>query len=294
VNPVDLPVEESTMSSSDQQRLAAKEILAYYDAGNEAQRLLGGTGQLEFTRTQELLQRFLPCPPAIVYDIGGGAGIYACWLAEQGYEVHLVDVVPLHIEQARAASSAQPDHPIASLTVGDARAIDRQDESVDAVLLLGPLYHLTEREDRLLALREARRILRSEGAVFAVGISRFASALDGLLHKFLDDADFMRIVEQDLAEGQHRNPTEHPGYFTTAYFHRPEELAAELEEADLHLEATIAVEGPGWLLQDLEEWWRDSTRRERLLSVIRWLETEASVIGVSSHIMAIGRKLKKN
>lgn len=269
---------------------SSKRILAYYNAGKEAQRLLEGTGQLEFTRTQEILMRYLPAPPTVILDVGGGAGIYSCWLARQGYQVHLVDIVPLHIEQARQASQAQPDHPIASMMVGDARAVNRQDDSVDAVLLLGPLYHLTEREDRVAALSEARRILKTGGRAFAVGISRFASALDGLRQGLLSDPQFVRIVERDLAEGQHRNPTGQLGYFTTAYFHRPEELKSELEQAGLQHEVTIAVEGPGWLLQDLDAWWQDGKRREMLLHVLRRLEKEPSLVGVSSHVMAIGKK----
>jgi len=265
--------------------------LAYYEASNEAERLLEGLGQLEFVRTQELILRYLPPPPGAVLDIGGGGGIYACWLAGLGYEVHLLDIVPMHVEQAREASNAQPDHPIASCAMGDARAVDRPDGSVDAVLLLGPLYHLTERADRVAALSEARRILRVGGLVFAAGISRFASALSGLVNGFLSDPEFVRIVERDLAEGQHRNPSRRRGYFTTAYFHHPEELQAEMETAGLRHEATLAVEGPGSLLPDLEERWHDPERRKQILMSVRWLEKEPTMIGVSSHMLAIGQKV---
>src|SRR5204862_445674 len=103
-------------------------------------------------------------------------------------------------------------------------------------LLLGPLYHLTEPSDRLAALREAHRVLRGGGIIFAAAISRFASALDGLVRGFLHDEQFVRIVERDLKDGQHRNPTEHPAYFTTAFFHHPDELRAEVEEAGFRLE----------------------------------------------------------
>src|SRR5436190_432260 len=93
---------------------------------------------------QELLERYLPPAPAVILDVGGGPGVYAYWLARRGYTVHLIDAVPLHVEEARLASSQQPDQPLASSAVGDARQLDWLDESVDAVLLLGPLYHLTE------------------------------------------------------------------------------------------------------------------------------------------------------
>lgn len=270
--------------------LLPDEALLHYEDGREAQRLLNSVGQLELVRTQELLSRYLPPSPATIFDIGGGTGIYAFWLAQQGYEVHLIDAVPLHIEQARRSSESQSGRSLASMAVGDARQLNREVESVDVVLLLGPLYHLTDRIARIDALREAHRILRNDGIVFAAGISRFASTLDGLFRGFLDDPEFVSIVQRDLAEGQHRNPNNHPGYFTTAFFHHPEELKTEIEEAGLQCERILAIEGPGWLLQNFEEQWGESARRDRLLEAIRWLETEPSTLGMSAHLMAIARK----
>lgn len=266
------------------------EMLAHYESGYEARRLSRGTGQLERARTEELVKRYLPSPPAVVFDVGGGAGVYACWLAREGYEVHLVDAMPLHVEQAREASSRQPGYALASINVGDARRLAREEASVDAVLLFGPLYHLTERDDRIAALGEARRILRPGGLVLAAVISRFASVLDGLFLQLLDDPEFQGIVRRDLADGQHRNPTNHPAYFTTAFFHHPEELKREMEEAGLRHEGTLAIEGPGWLLQDFENHWGDDGRRTRLLDAVRAVEAEASLLGASAHLMAVARK----
>lgn len=277
-------------SSSKSQSPLAQEALQHYESGEEAQRLATSIGQLELARTQELVRRYLPPPPAVIFDVGGGPGVYARWLARQGYEVHLIDAVPLHVQQAQQASQAHPDHPIASLAVGDARRLDRPDASVDAVLLFGPLYHLTDRYDRVTALREAHRILRHGGLVLAIAISRFASTLDGLVRGYLDDPEFVRIVEGDLIDGQHRNPTNHPDYFTTAFFHHPAELKAEIEEAGLRPERTLAIEGPGWLLHNIEAYWQDHGRRERLLKALCWLEHEPSILGMSAHMMAIARK----
>ena len=89
--------------------------LAHYAEGIEAGRLQHGSGQIEFARTREIVSRYLPPPPAVIFDIGGGPGVYALWLARLGYAVHLIDPVPLHVEQARQASARQPDAPIAAL-----------------------------------------------------------------------------------------------------------------------------------------------------------------------------------
>jgi hypothetical protein len=158
------------------------------------------------------------------------------------------------------------------------------------VLLLGPLYHLIESADRVAALREASRVLQPGGVIVAAAISRYASTLDGLFQGFLDDPDFVRIVKRDLADGQHRNPTNHPGYFTTAFFHRPADLAAEIADAGLVHEVTLGVEGPAWLLPDFGTRWADPSCRARLLQTARWLEREPDVLGVSAHLLAVARK----
>jgi SAM-dependent methyltransferase len=260
------------------------EILAHYEEGVERERLLrGGAGRLEFLRTRELLARYLPPAPITVLDVGGGAGVYALPLAREGYSVHLIDPVPLHVDQAREASALQRDAPLASAEVGD-------DEGVDAVLLLGPLYHLTSRDDRLQALREAYRVLRPGGVVAAAAISRFASTYDGLLRGFLEDPTFEEIVERDVREGQHRNPTGRPEWFTTAYFHLPEELRDEAIEAGLNVEALAGIEGPAWVLPDLDSWLEDPLRRSRLLEAIRRVESEPSLLGASAHILVVGRR----
>src|SRR6185295_15870885 len=110
---------------------------------------------------------------------------------------------------------------LASAAVGDARRLEAADNTADAVLLLGPLYHLTEREDRVKALSEAFRVLKPGGVLLAAAISRFASFLDGVRHGFLADPIFVDLVRQDLATGQHRNPNHTAGYFSTAFFHQP-------------------------------------------------------------------------
>jgi SAM-dependent methyltransferase len=270
--------------------LLSDEIVAHYADGYEAERLSNRASRLELARTQELVLRYLLPPPAVIYDVGGGPGVYACWLARLGYEVHLVDALPLHVELARQAAAAQPDVPLARVSLGDARALDRSDESVDVALLFGPLYHLTERSDRLAALGEARRVLRPGGILLAAGISRFASTLSGLREGLFDDPVFERIVEQDLQDGQHRNPTNRPEYFTTAYFHHPAELQAEVEAAGLHHEATLPIEGPGWLIAGVFERWDDADHRTRVLAALRRIEREPSLLGASAHLLVVARK----
>ena len=266
------------------------EAVAHYNAGREGGRLSQGSCKLELARTQELLRRYLPPAPAVVVDVGGGTGVYALWLSRMGYQVHLIDAMPLHVEQARRAAETQPHHLLASAKVGDARHLEFPDQDADAVLLLGPLYHLTEREDRVAALAEARRVLRDGGVVCAVGISRFVSTFNGLFQGLFGDPEFFSVAERDRFDGQHRN-VEGKDDFTTTFFHHPNELKAEIEDAGFVHEATLGVEGPGWLLTDFDERWLDREQREQILSMARWFETEPSLLGANVHLMAVGRKV---
>ena len=266
-----------------------EEILEHYEGYNEQQRLSSGDGQLEAARTRVIIARYLAPAPAIVADVGGAAGVYAHWLARRGYTVHLRDVVPRHIEQALATAS--PDRPLASAAVADARALDLESASVDAVLLLGPLYHLTGRADRLAALHEAGRILKPGGVLLGAAISRYASALDGLWRDLLSDPAFGPIVDRGLATGQHRNPTDDPTYFTTAYFHRPADLASELTEAGYADVEVLPVEGIGWIIPDFDSRWADEAARQPILDLIERTEGVPELLGVSQHLLAIGRRL---
>ena len=265
-------------------------MLEHYDQVNEAERLSAGVGELERVRMQDVLARHLPKAPARILDVGGAAGVHGLWLARQGYEVHLSDPVPRHVDQAKEASRVQAKFPIASCAVGDAREIEQKDASSDGVLLLGPLYHLTERADRLKALREAHRVLRSGGRVFAAAISRFASFMDGFSRDFVGDPRFVEILRQDLKDGQHRNPTDNPHYFTSTFFHHPDELQREIEEAGFTFEKVVAVEGPVWVMGNFAKHWDDLGKRSLLLEFLRSVEEERTLLGATAHMIGIGEK----
>lgn len=264
-------------------------IADYYNRAPEETRLEHGSFVLEALRTRELIARHAPPAPGTVLDIGGAAGAYALWLAEAGYTVHLLDANPRLVQEAstRSAASARP---LASCAIGDARATHFADASADIVLLLGPLYHLVTVPDRIRALREAARALKPGGLLFASAISRWASALEALAEDRFQEPAFAAMVAQDLEEGQHRNPTGRLDYFTTAYFHRPEDLQAEAVAAGLAVEATYGLEGPGWMLPDLQQRLDDPRRLADLLHVARSMETEPSMLGVSAHLLLVSRK----
>ncbi len=218
-------------------------LRAYYERGMERERLSDGRGDLEFTRTTEIVLRRLPAALATVADIGGGPGQYTLWLASLGYQVEHRDLIPLHVEQLTADAAEVPGIHTA---VGDVRDLDLPDASVHAVLLLGPLYHLTDRAERVRALRECARIVRPGGPVFAAVITRWAARIDGMLRDrlYLTYPAALDLIDEIDRTGM--LPPLHEGGFT-AFCHRPGEVREEIGEAGLEVMDLVSVEGPAFI-----------------------------------------------
>jgi ubiquinone/menaquinone biosynthesis C-methylase UbiE len=269
----------------DEPRLSP-EILSYYaGAWDEDARLRTGLGELEFLRTQEIVRRLLPEPGRQILDVGGASGVHAEWLLDDGHCVHLLDPVPEHVSQASDRLGA---HPRFTAEVGDGRRLPVADGSHDMVLLFGPLYHLTERADRLATWREASRVLRPGGVVVASVITRFASLFSGLSSGDLFDPAFASVVAQDLRDGRHRNPGGRD-WFTTAYFHHPSEVTEEASEAGLEVDGTYGVEGIASWIPGLARRWSDPGARPVIIEAARAIESEPTLMGLGPHLLVVAR-----
>jgi SAM-dependent methyltransferase len=254
----------------------------YYALGHEHDRLAGtGRGVLEFERTKEILLRRLPAAPAVVADVGGGPGRYALWLAGRGYRVEHRDLVALHVDQLRAGAGGS----LIGTAVGDARELDLGDGTVDAVLLLGPIYHLRQRRDRLRALGEAWRVVRPGGPVFVAAISRWAPRLDGeLLQRLYGSQPEVRELVGEVERTGWMRPL-FPGSFS-AFCHRPGQLRAELGAAGLEMVDLVTVEGMAFALSDLDQRMDDPLDRAVVLEAARALERVPELLGVGPHLLA--------
>jgi ubiquinone/menaquinone biosynthesis C-methylase UbiE len=263
------------------------EVIEHYGIVDEGARLTQHPGRLELLRTQELIRRALPPGPLTLVDVGGGTGIHAAWLAgEDGHTVHLVDPVPGHV--AAAAPLAPPSGRITA-RIGHAGSLPFEDAGLDAALLLGPLYHLTERADRVAALAEASRVVRPGGQVIAAGVCRYASLLDTLSNVVLaEDPQARVMVERDLATGQHRPPPERPTWWTTAYFHLPDELHAEAVDAGLAVDGVLGVEGPGGWFDRVAARWAEPQVQDAALYAAR--AVERAVPQLSAHLLLFARR----
>jgi SAM-dependent methyltransferase len=257
-------------------------IKAFYEKVDESTRLTASAdGALELLRTQELLRPHLPPSPARIVDIGGGPGIHAQWLIGDGHIVHVVDPVNRHVEQARATG--------ATAELGDARALEAQDGTFDAALLLGPLYHLQEETDRAAALAEASRVTQPGGLVAAAAINRYASVFEhagattlnrDIVHASVDA--ILRTARYDGARG-----------FAPSYFHTAEDLEREMTGSGLVNVRVFSIEGPAWgMLKAVEQVTGTSAQGtdlfEAVLKAARLADDHPALAVAGSHLLGLG------
>jgi ubiquinone/menaquinone biosynthesis C-methylase UbiE len=264
------------------------DIIEYYSTYDEKGRLLN-RHSLERIRSQEIILRYLLLENQKIIDIGGAAGVYSFWLASIGHTVDLIDLVPKHIQQVQEIELNEGIK-LNSAIVGNALSLPYDDCTYDIALLMGPLYHLQEKEKRIQAIKEATRVLKHGGILYAAAISRFASLLDGFKYNLINDNEFKKILFDDLKNGTHNNETKNEQYFTYSYFHYPNELKEELEKSGLVCKNLLPVEGFGNIYRDIEKRMEDEVFKTFLLECIRLTENEESMMGISNHFMIIGEK----
>ncbi|MEO6851092.1 MAG: class I SAM-dependent methyltransferase [Mucilaginibacter sp.] len=270
-------------------KLIKPEIEDFYAKTSEEGRLELGLGPLEFERNKDLIQRFLP-KKGIIIDVGGGPGIYAEWLAGLGHGVHLVDPVEKHIKQANKRS-AKAKKPFKSI-LGESRKLDMPDNFADVVILHGPLYHLQLKEDRISCIAEAKRVAKPNGIVLGFAINHSASSIAGLLNGFIHNPELYAMCREELTTGIHNAPENLPGILPSAYYHRPQQLRDELQEAGLTYIDTFAVEGMIWMDKNYFETRGDTKKKEAIMELLKLTENDQALLSLSPHMMIAGRKVE--
>lgn len=271
--------------------------LTYYESGKERNRLRTNIGLIEFERTKEILLDNLPKPPAVIYDIGGGYGEYSWWLASLGYEVHLFDLFPKNIEMSKELAYEYPDVKLKSAEVCDAICVPRDDKSADAILLMGPMYHITDYNERVNVIKESRRLLKDDGVLFTAALTPYSVLLDNITkytpfsedpNRTLEDEDFMEMIERELADGEHINPDKkvYSG-LGSAHLHTAKALKNELFAGGFTENVIHGVMGGAWLARDIDELWKNEASRNALMKTVRLLDTHEEVIGLSGHLLSV-------
>ena len=275
-------------------------VLAGYNAGIERDRLRAGIGLIEFERTKEILLEKLPKPPAVIYDIGGAYGEYSWWLASLGYEVYLFDLSETNIAMSAELATDYPGVKLVSATVCDARSIPRLDKSADAVLLMGPLYSITEYEERILAIEECGRLLKDDGILFSAALTPYSVLvprialyhIDGTAkRRELDDPAVISMIERALEDGCYCNPEKKiASGLGSSHLHTAKALREELSEGGFDTATVHGVMGGAWLAPNLDELLANEETKAVLMKTVRMLDTHEEIIGLSGHLLAVSRK----
>lgn len=275
-------------------------VLAGYNAGTERDRLRSGIGLLEFERTKEILLERLPKPPAVIYDIGGAYGEYAWWLASLGYEVHLFDLSETNIRLSAELKKEYPGVALGSALVCDARSVPRPDNSADAILLMGPLYSITEFEERILALKESHRLLKDDGLLFSAALTPYSVLVarlasyrkdDSRKRRELDEANVMRMIERALEDGCYINPGRSiASGLGSSHLHTAKALREELRLSGFHTTTVHGILGGAWLAPNLDALLANEETKAVLMKSIRMLDSHEEIIGLSGHLLAVSKK----
>ena len=256
----------------------------YYDAhaNDEWERL--DRHRTEFAVTMKAFEEFLPSPPLDIIDIGGGPGRYSLALTAKGYNLTLLDLSQANLTLARQ-KSAELAIPLADIRQGDALTLEGiADAMFDAALLMGPLYHLVREEDRATAVRQAFRVLKPGGLIFASFITRYGPVRDyaasdpQAVFREKDEWDQMWLDGINFGDG-----------FTDAYFSMPAEVLPLMESQGFTTLQVLGVEGitAGHedainLLQGAEwEYW---------LELNYGFAKDPALHAASNHLLYIGRK----
>jgi len=248
-------------------------------------------GRLEFAVNKAWIHRYLPPPPARVLDIGGGPGRYSIGLAEQGYRVTLADLSPDLLDVARG-KSAEAGAELQDIVEVNATDLSRfGDASFDAVLCMGPLYHLIDENDRIRVVQELLRVLTPGGRAFVAFLNRMQTLRVAVNQDipFFTPYTFENIRKYH-DEGILDWPI--PGTFNLAYLYFPKDITPFMESAGITTLELICSQSN---LADVQK--HLALFEERQPELIEWVmaaaieqANEPSILGSGFHVLYIGEK----
>jgi ubiquinone/menaquinone biosynthesis C-methylase UbiE len=245
-------------------------------------------GVFEFERIKSLVEKYIPTSSSKIIDIGGGTGKYSEWLAKKGHQVHLVEPVAKHIQIAQNRANRLKNR--FSVHLGEARKLEFPDNYADLIILHGPLYHLQKKEDRNLAICEAKRILKNDGIILGFAINYTASTLVGLLNGLIHKKPFFDMCKEELIRGMHNPPDDFPWLLAEAFYHKPEQLKDEFINQGLAYLNTYAVEGMAWLDKEYFANMLNNKKRRTLMELIQVTENDSYLLPFSPHMMIAVQK----
>ncbi len=258
---------------------------------SEWDRLTWPEGRIEYAITAHALNVHLPMPSNVL-DIGGGPGRWSVWLAQHGNTVVLADLSPNLLEIARGKiDEAKVSSQVRGITVADVCDLSRwPDDTFDAVLCLGPLYHLPDAMDRDQAMREVARVLKPNGVAFVAfmpvyGFLRRTLALVDEQHHLADEM----FVSNLLEHGVFINDV--AGRFNAGYGVRPAEVKPFMARFGFRQLELLADTGFATSqAQQLEELSKtNSAAYAAAMDIIIRTANDPSILGASVHLLYVGK-----
>jgi SAM-dependent methyltransferase len=264
------------------------DIAEWYSSNPEREHCRLERNQLEYDLTWRYLNQYLPSQGSIL-EVGAATGRYTLELAKRGYTITAVDLSAALIEECRKSIADEGLERQVRLVVADARDLSEVTEKrFDAVLLMGPLYHLVVEADRKLALKEAFDRLRAGGIIFSSFISRFGIMGD-LIKNIPAWIEEQAEVRSLLERG--KRPDDFPRGGFRGYFAQASEIAP-LHEAIGFETLTVAGVEPAISADDESYNKLQGKQRQLWLDLLVEISTEKSIIGASRHLLYIGKKQK--
>lgn len=265
-------------------------IIQYYSGFDEWGRL--EREPIEFIINMHYIREHLP-PSGLILDNGAGPGKYAMELAKRGYQVTLSDLTPSSVEQAREKAEAFGlTQQFEGFHVLDATHLNGiADETYDAVLMLGPLYHLQQEEAREAAVRELYRVTKPGGVVFVAVQTRMRMSINSLQspHHWRPN-DSMDAIRSFVEKGTFDHQDQ--GRFTGAYYFHVQDVVPFMEQ---HSFETVQLVGSSSLkamiTDEQEHYWKERGEEQELLQYLIEVAKDPSILGISSHLLYVGRKL---
>ena len=263
------------------------DIQRHYDADPslEADRL--DRHPIEFEVTMRYLRTYLP-PGGAILEIGCAAGRYTVELARLGHHVTAIDLSPGLVELCRHAVDAAGVTERVELHVSDARDLSGiPGSSFDAILLMGPLYHLVHRADRFRAVEEATSRLRPGGVFVSAHISRYGmmAHIAQTIPFWIENSNSVDTILELGHEGD-SNPRDggFRGYFSTA-----EEIAPLHEECGIRT-LVLATSDPGAAVLDSTFREMPENQQRLWIDLFYRISAEPSYVASSSHLLYVGKR----
>lgn len=246
-----------------------------YNLFNEDARLNHSkSARVEFLNTIRYINQYLK-PGTRIMDIGAGAGEYSIHFAKEGYTVDALELSDANVEAFK--KKITPEMPL-TLTQGTALDLSAfEDNYYDVVLLMGPLYHLHNKEDSAKAISEAKRVCKEDGVILFAFINHdmvFMSEL-GYNHHYFKTGDY--------------NPETMRLHDFPFVFYTVEESRQLLEANQVTIEKAIAQDGISELHASIIDEFDDYEYAQYLKYVEMTCE-KPSMLGMSNHLLYIGRK----